>query len=344
MMAMVVMVVLLEIGERVDVRLRREHARLLSEAARRIRRYSVRMTITSQGLENWPALKTTDWADARDTFHMFTQVIGKVRLTLAPPVNHWWHVPLYVSARGLTTSAIPYGSDALDIEFDLVDHVIRFRRSDGRSTSFALEPMSVADFYARTMASLEGIGVDVRIHGSPNEVDPAIPFAEDTTHSSYDPAAVHAFWRQLVQAERVLSEFRSRFIGKTSPVHVFWGALDLAVTRFSGRVAPPHPGGAPNCPDSVMLEGYSHELSSAGFWPGGGDEGAFYSYAYPAPEGFADAAVPAGSYFSAELGEFVLPWETVRAADDPDRLVLDFLEATYLAAAGLADWPEGLTA
>jgi len=302
------------------------------------------MTTTSQTLENWPALKTTDWADARATFHMFTQVVGKVRLMLAPHVNHWWHVPLYVSARGLSTSAIPYGHDALDIEFDLVDHVIRFRRSDGRGTAFALEPMTVAAFYARTMASLDEIGVRVRIHATPNEVDPAIPFALDTTHASYDPTAVHAFWRQLVQAERVLGEFRSRFIGKVSPVHLFWGALDLAVTRFSGRVAPPHPGGAPNCPDSVMVEGYSHELSSAGFWPGGGEEGAFYSYAYPAPEGFADAAVPAGSFYSAELGEFLLPWETVRAAADPERLVLDFLEATYLAAAGPAAWPEGLTA
>ena len=302
------------------------------------------MTTTSQTLENWPALKTTDWADARATFHMFTQVVGKVRLMLAPHVNHWWHVPLYVSARGLSTSAIPYGHDALDIEFDLVDHVIRFRRSDGRGTAFALEPMTVAAFYARTMASLDEIGVRVRIHATPNEVDPAIPFALDTTHASYDPTAVHAFWRQLVQAERVLGEFRSRFIGKVSPVHLFWGALDLAVTRFSGRVAPPHPGGAPNCPDSVMVEGYSHELSSAGFWPGGGEEGAFYSYAYPAPEGFADAAVPAGSFYSAELGEFLLPWETVRAAADPERLVLDFLEATYAAAATGGAWPEGLTA
>jgi len=301
------------------------------------------MTVTPQATENWPALKTTDWADARATFHMFTQVVGKVRLMLAPHVNHWWHVPLYVSARGLSTSVFPYGDDAVDVEFDLIDHVIHFRRSDGQSTSFPLEPMTVADFYARTMASLAHIGVEVRIHATPNEVDPAIPFALDTTHASYDPAAVHTFWRQLVQAERVLTEFRSRFIGKVSPVHVFWGALDLAVTRFSGRVAPPHPGGAPNCPDSVMVEGYSHELSSAGFWPGGGEEGAFYSYAYPAPDGYKDAVVPAGAFFSEELGEFLLPWETVRAAENPEQLVLEFLQATYVAAAELAEWPEGLT-
>jgi len=301
------------------------------------------MTVTTEGIETWPALKTADWADARDTFHMFTQVVGKVRLMLAPHVNHWWHVPLYVSARGLSTSVFPYRTDAVDVEFDLIDHVIHFRRSDGQSTSFPLAPMTVADFYARTMASLRSIGVEVSIHATPNEVDPAIPFALDTTHASYDPLAVHTFWLQLVQAERVLTEFRSRFIGKVSPVHVFWGALDLAVTRFSGRVAPPHPGGAPNCPDSVMVEGYSHELSSAGFWPGGGDEGAFYSYAYPTPDGYTDAAVPEGAFYSEELGEFLLPWETVRAAEDPDRLVLEFLEATYVAAATLAEWPEGLT-
>lgn len=291
--------------------------------------------------ENWPALRTDEWADTRDTFHMFTQVVGKVRMTLAPHVNHWWHVPLYVSARGLTTSAFPYEGDAVDIEFDLVGHALHLRRSDGRAVAFDLEAMTVAEFYARTMSSLAAIGVEVAIHAVPNEVDPAIPFVDDTTHASYDRDAVNAFWRQLVQAERVLAEFRGGFVGKVSPVHFFWGAADLAVTRFSGRVAPPHPGGAPNCPDSVMVEGYSHELSSAGFWPGGGAEGAFYSYAYPAPEGYAAAEVPSPAYFDAALGEFLLPWEAVRAADDPGRLVLDFLEATYAAAA--MAWPEGLT-
>jgi hypothetical protein len=295
-------------------------------------------------VETWPALRVDDWADTRATFHMFTQVVGKVRLTLAPHVNHWWHVPLYVTARGLTTSAFPYEGDAVDIEFDLRDHELRVRRSDGRAVGFPLEPMTVAEFYARTMAALAEVGVEVEIHAVPNEVDPAIPFAEDTTHASYDRAAVEAFWRQLVLSERVLAEFRGRFLGKASPVHLFWGALDIAVTRFSGRVAPPHPGGAPNCPDSVMVEGYSHELSSAGFWPGGGEEGAFYSYAYPAPEGYGSAPVPEPAYFSEELGEFLLPWEAVRAADDPERLVLDFLEATYAAAATGGAWPEGLTA
>jgi len=298
------------------------------------------MTIQSSGTTSWPALRVDEWTQTRDTFHLWTQVVGKVRLQLAPTLNHWWHVPLYVSARGLTTSAMPYGDDAVDIEFDFLEHRLVLRRSDGRSATFALAPMSVAAFYARVLAALGDIGVSVRIHASPNEVDPAIPFAEDETHASYDPAAVEAFWRQLIVADRLLTEFRSRFTGKVSPVHFFWGALDLAVTRFSGRPAPRHPGGAPNCPDSVMIEGYSHELSSAGFWPGGGAEGAFYSYAYPAPEGYADAPVPEPAYFDTQLGEFVLPWDAVRTAEHPERLVLDFLQATFDAAAGLAHWPD----
>ena len=290
----------------------------------------------------WPSLVVDEWTATRETFHMFTQIVGKIRLRCEPMVNHWWQVPLYVSARGLTTGAMPYDGDAFDMEFDLVDHTLRIRRSDGRSSEVALEPMPVAQFYAATMAALAGLGIDIAIAARPNEVDPSIPFADDFAHASYDADAVHRFWLQLVQAQRVLARFRAGFGGKVSPVHFFWGALDLAVTRFSGRTAPEHPGGVPNCPDHVMVEGYSHEISSAGFWPGGGAEGAFYSYAYPAPEGFADAPVPDGAHFDHALGEFLLPYEAVRTAADPDRLVLDFLEATYAAAARLGRWDASL--
>jgi len=290
----------------------------------------------------WPSLVVDEWTATRETFHMFTQIVGKIRLRCEPMVNHWWQVPLYVSARGLTTGAMPYDGDAFDMEFDLVDHTLRIRRSDGRSSEVALEPMPVAQFYAATVAALAGLGIDIAIAARPNEVDPSIPFADDFAHASYDADAVHRFWLQLVQAQRVLARFRAGFGGKISPVHFFWGALDLAVTRFSGRTAPEHPGGVPNCPDHVMVEGYSHEISSAGFWPGGGAEGAFYSYAYPAPEGFADAPVPDGAHFDHALGEFLLPYEAVRTAADPDRLVLDFLEATYAAAARLGRWDASL--
>ena len=292
---------------------------------------------------SWPSLAVADWTDSRDTFHMFTQIVGKIRLKCEPMVNHWWQVPLYVSARGLTTGSMPYDGDAFDMEFDLVDHVLRIRRSDGRSAEVTLRAMPVAEFYAATKAALAEVGIDVPIVARPNEVDPAIPFADDFGHASYDPAAVHAFWLQLVQAQRVLTDFRAGFGGKVSPVHFFWGAIDLAVTRFSGRPAPQHPGGVPNCPDHVMIEGYSHEISSAGFWPGGGAEGAFYSYAYPAPEGFSDAPVPAPAYFDHALGEFILPYEAVRTAADPDALVRDFLAATYEAAASLGRWDRSLT-
>ena len=286
----------------------------------------------------WPSLAVADWTATRETFHMFTQVVGKIRLVCEPMVNHWWQVPLYVSARGLTTGSMPYEGDVFDLEFDLVEHTLRMRRSDGRSSEVALEAVAVSQFYAATMAALAGIGIEVAIVARPNEVDPAIPFADDFTHASYDADAVHRFWLQLVQAQRVLSVFRAGFGGKVSPVHFFWGALDLAVTRFSGRVAPEHPGGVPNCPDHVMVEGYSHEISSAGFWPGGGAEGAFYSYAYPAPDGFADAPVPEPAYYDHALGEFLLPYEAVRTAADPDAVVLEFLEATYRAAADLGHW------
>jgi hypothetical protein len=287
----------------------------------------------------WPALSVESWQPTRDTIHLWTQVVGKIRMALTPPVNHWWHVTLYVSARGLTTGGMPTERGVLDIEFDFIDHLLVLRTSAGDRRSFSLIGQSVAQFYAQTFAVLRDLGVDVSIHAVPNEVQVAIPFAEDTTHDSYEPEQAQTWWRQLVIAQRTLQRFRSDFRGKTSPVHYFWGAMDLAVTRFSGRSAPAHPGGVPNCPDRVMLEGYSHEISSAGFWPGGGAEGAFYSYAYPAPAHFSAARVPDGAVFDEQLGEFLLPYENVREASDPDRLVSEFLNATYAAAADLARWP-----
>ncbi|GAA1780436.1 DUF5996 family protein [Actinomadura chokoriensis] len=287
----------------------------------------------------WPRLRIADWTATRETLHMWTQIVGKVRMAHAPLLNHWWQVTLYVSPRGLTTSAVPYRDGVFDIEFDFVEHVLRLRSSDGGSRTVRLEPKSVADFYAETMAALDELRIEAPIQASPNEVDPAIPFAEDHQNASYDPDAAHLFWRQLLQADRVLGEFRSHFIGKVSPVHFFWGAMDLACTRFSGRPAPAHPGGAPNCPDWVMVEGYSGELSSAGFWPGGGEEGAFYSYAYPEPPGFADHPVlPAEAVYSQEMGEFLLPYEAVATSKDPEGTLEDFLHSTYEAAAERAAW------
>ncbi|MFI0369424.1 DUF5996 family protein [Actinomadura sp. 1N219] len=292
-----------------------------------------------QGRGSWPQLRVDDWRETRDTLHMWTQIVGKVRLVNSPLVNHWWQVTLYVSPRGLTTSAIPYQGGAFDIEFDFVEHRLQVRASDGGTGGFALEPMPVAEFYDRTMRALAQLGIETAIQGRPNEVDPSIPFAEDDRHASYDAAAAHLFWRQLLQAARVMGEFRSRFAGKVSPVHFFWGAMDLACTRFSGRDAPRHPGGAPNCGDWVMEEGYSQELSSCGFWPGGGDEGAFYAYAYPEPDGFADRPVgPSGAFYSRENGQFLLPYEEVRTAPSPDEALLEFLQGTYEAAADLGGW------
>ncbi|WP_433503626.1 DUF5996 family protein [Pseudonocardia halophobica] len=287
----------------------------------------------------WPVLRVADWTDTRDTVHMWTQIVGKIRMVHAPLVNHWWQVTLYVSPRGLTTSTIPYGSGAFEIEFDFVAHRLEVRSSDGGTGGLALRPMSVAEFYAETMAVLRRLGVEAPIRPVPNEVDPAVPFPDDHAHASYDGEAAGLFWRQLLQADRLISEFRSRFVGKVSPVHFFWGAMDLACTRFSGRPAPPHPGGAPNCGDWVMVEGYSHELSSCGFWPGGGEEGAFYAYAYPEPDGFSDYPVEAeGAAFSPEFQQFLLPYEAARTADDPDRVVRGFLQSTYEAAAELGKW------
>ncbi|MHA7208655.1 DUF5996 family protein [Arthrobacter sp. MDT1-65] len=291
----------------------------------------------------WPELRVADWQDTRATLHMWLQVVGKIRMAHAPLVNHWWQVPLYVTPRGLGTSPIPYRAGMFDIEFDVVHHRLVVRSSSGEDRSVPLAPQSVAEFHARTLDALAGLGIEAPIRPVPTEVDPAVPFAEDHHHASYDPGAVTAFWRQLVQAERVLTRFRAEFLGKVSPVHFFWGAMDLACTRFSGRTAPLHPGGAPNCADWVMQEGYSHELSSCGFWPGGGEEGAFYSYAYPEPEGYRDAPVDVdGAFYSDEFRQFLLPYEAARAAEDPDGALLAFLRATYAAAADLGCWDTGL--
>ncbi|MBD2891387.1 DUF5996 family protein [Actinomadura nitritigenes] len=288
--------------------------------------------------EEWPRLRVADWTGTRETLHMWAQIVGKIRMAHAPLVNHWWQVTLYVTPRGLTTSTIPFAAGAFDIEFDFVGHVLRIRSSSGEERRVALEPKPVADFYAETMDHLVGLGIETTIQARPNEVEPSIPFADDHQHASYDPDAARLFWRQLLQANRVLGEFRSHFVGKVSPVHFFWGAMDLACTRFSGRDAPRHPGGAPNCGDWVMVEGYSKELSSCGFWPGL-DEGAFYAYAYPEPDGFAERPVaPDAAFYSRENGQFLLPYEAVATADDPDRTLSAFLQSTYEAAADLGGW------
>ncbi|GAA0537457.1 hypothetical protein GCM10011581_44260 [Saccharopolyspora subtropica] len=287
----------------------------------------------------WPGLAVEEWADTRDTLHMWMQLVGKIRLAQAPMVNHWWQVPLYVTPRGLSTSAIPHGARLFDMEFDFLDHRLHLRSSNGDRRHVDLEPKSVAAFYGETMAALAELDLDVSIHARPVEVERAIPFADDTEHASYDPDSVHRFWRQLVAAHRVISRFRGRFIGKASPVHFFWGAMDLACTRFSGRTAPRHPGGAPNCGDWVMVEAYSHALSSCGFWPGGSSEGTFYSYAYPEPAGYAEHPVrPAEARYSTDLGEFVLPYAAVRTSGDPEGTLLEFLQTTYEAAAEAGGW------
>lgn len=296
---------------------------------------------TNHSTHAWPVLPAlADWQDTCDTLHMWAQIVGKVRLALGPWINHSWGSTLYVTPRGLTTSLMPYGSRGLAIDFDFVDHALLVSTSMGEQRRLPLEPMSVAQFYRQTMDTLGDLGVEVDLLARPVEVEVAIPFAEDTTHASYDADAVHRFWRALMQADRMFQAFRARFIGKASPVHFFWGAFDLAATRFSGRPAPKHPGGVPNCADWVMEEAYSHELASAGFWPGAGvGEAAFYAYAYPEPEGFRELPIqPAAAYYLEALGEYLLPYEAVRAAADPDATLLAFLQSTYEAAADLAEW------
>jgi hypothetical protein len=290
----------------------------------------------------WPALPYAEWRETCETLHRWSQIAGKTRLALEPLVNHWWEVPFYLSARGFTTSAMPYGSAGLvEIEFDFLDHQLVFRTSEGARQSMALTARSVADFYTEYRQILTTLGVGARIWPVPVELPDALPFLDDQIHASYDPAMAERFWRVLIRVDRVFKSFRARYVGKASPVHLFWGALDLAVSRFSGRPAPPHPGGVPNVGDWVMREGYSHEVSSAGFWPGSEamPEAVFYSYVYPTPAGFAEASVrPAAAYYHKEMGEFMLPYEAVRTAPDPEAVLLDFLQSTYEAAANTAGW------
>jgi hypothetical protein len=272
---------------------------------------------------------------------LWTQIVGKIRLAQTPWLNHSWHVVLYVSARGLTTSPIPYNNRAFQLDFDFLQHVLWISTDDGGHRKIDLVPRSVAEFYADLMHSLSSLGIDVRIDDMPNEIPEPIRFNEDRTHASYDSDYAQRFWRILSQVERVLFEFRTSFIGKCSPVHFFWGSFDLAVTRFSGRRAPLHPGGVPYLPDAVTREAYSHECSSVGFWPGGSavDYPAFYSYAYPEPPGFATTAVrPAQAYYNKTLSEFILPYDAVRTARDPDRALMDFVISTYEAAASKGKW------
>ncbi|HEY2134623.1 MAG TPA: DUF5996 family protein [Xanthobacteraceae bacterium] len=289
----------------------------------------------------WPELPYKDWAETCATLHLWTQVVGKVRLALTPWLNHSWHVALYVTARGLTTSPIPYGDRSFEMNFDFIDEILEIRTSDGASRQIMLKPQPVAEFYTLVMAALAELGIQVRITELPCEIAGAVPFTQDQKKRAYDAEYAGRFWRALVRVDRVLKQFRTGFLGKCSPVHFFWGSFDIAVTRFSGRRAPLHPGGAPGVSDAVMRDAYSHEVSSAGFWPGGGgiDYAAFYSYAYPEPNGYRTAAVePAGAFFSEAIGEFLLPYDVVRTAPDPDAALLAFLQSTYAAAADGAKW------
>ena len=292
----------------------------------------------------WPEIPYEPWQETSENLHQWLQIVGKYRLAHTPWVNHSWHATFYLSSRGLDTSVIHCGDKSIQILFDLIDHELRCSTSDGRVGTIDLEPMSVASFHERFRQTVDELGVGVDFDGSPNEVPNPIPFADNDAPGHYDPDAVHRFWLALLQVDRVFKQFRSGFIGKVSPAHLFWGSFDFAVTRFSGRTAPPHPGGVPALPDDVTREAYSHEVSSAGFWGGGGGLGypAFYSYAYPTPEGFSDAPVkPDAAYFSKDLGEFLLPYDAVRTAADPDQALLDFLQSTYEAAAKLGEWDRG---
>lgn len=292
--------------------------------------------------ERWPSLPVAEWDDTRETLHRWTQIIGKTRLSLTPLVNHWWNSTLYVSARGLRTGTMYSGELALEIELDLVDHTLAIRNSQRQTIRLPLVAQSVADFYRDYLESLRALGVDPKISAAPNEVEDATPFAKDAKHCSYDPEYANRFWRILSETDRVFTEFRARFVGKASPSQFFWGAMDLAVTRFSGRPAPRHPGGAPHCPDYVQTEGYSHELTSAGFWPGalGAVENpVYYAYAYPEPKGYsAEKVKPDSAFYHQDLSEFILPYETVRTSKSPDDALLDFLESTYEAGAKLLNW------
>ncbi|MCW3476650.1 DUF5996 family protein [Limobrevibacterium gyesilva] len=291
--------------------------------------------------EQWPELSYSAWRDTCATLHLWTQIVGKIRLALTPWVNHSWHSTLYVTVRGLGTSPIPYGDRSFSIDFDFIDHHLVISDSRGALRRIALRPRSVADFYAVVMAALQGIGIRVAIHKTPNEIPNAIPFDQDQKHRAYDADYAHRFWQVLLLSDRVMAQFRTGFLGKVSPVHFFWGSFDLAVTRFSGRRAPLHPGGVANLPDAVVREAYSHEVSSAGFWPGNDSapEAAYYSYAYPEPAGYRTARIePAAAAYNAALGEFILPYDAVRTAGDPRATLLAFLQTTYAAAADAGQW------
>jgi hypothetical protein len=291
--------------------------------------------------DQWPPLPFAEWKDTASTLHMWTQIVGKIRLTLSPWTNHSWHVTLYVTSRGLTTSPIPHGSSTFEVRFDFIDHQLRILKSDGAVRTIELKPQSVAEFYRTVMKTLSDLELPVTINATPNEIENPIPFDQDEEHRSYDREYANRFWRVLVQSDRVFKEFRSRFCGKCSPVHFFWGSFDLAVTRFSGRPAPPHPGGVPHLPDEITREAYSQEVSSLGFWPGNAamPTPIFYSYAYPEPPGFAQAIIqPDAAFYEAKLREFVLPYDVVRTAEKPDQVLLDFAQSAYDAASKLGNW------
>jgi hypothetical protein len=290
---------------------------------------------------SWPPLPYHAWKDTYETLHMWTQIVGKIRLARMPWLNHCWQVTLYPTATGLSTARMPYGEDSLQIDFDFVAHELAVRTSRGDRRTIALGPMSVADFYRAMMQALVSLGMPVRIYRRPSEVESRVPFDHDTAHRSYDAGAVHRCWRALTSSAEVFQRFRARYYGKASPVHFFWGAFDLAVTRFSGRIAPLHPGGIPNLPDRVTRDAYSHEVSSCGFWPGGATSPypLFYSYAYPEPNGYADASVqPSQAGYDTTLHEFILPYDAVRSAGDPEETLLAFLQSSYEAAADLGAW------
>ena len=303
------------------------------------------MTSQESESDRWPPIPFSEWQTTAAALHLYLQIVGKYRLARTPWVNHAWHATFYSTPRGLTTSLVPDGDGGIEVEFDFIGHKVHADCGSGATEAFSLEPMSVADFHAKFVAMIENLGGNATFHGKPNELEDDTPFIEDTAPRPYDADAVNRFHRALVTINRVFQEFRTGFRGKVSPVHLFWGSFDLAVTRFSGRRAPLHPGGIPNLPDDVTQEAYSHEVSSAGFWAGGGpvDDAAFYSYVYPGLDGFSDAQVqPEAAYWDKDFGEFILPYEAVRSADDPAATLMVFLESTYEAAASLGNWDRSL--
>jgi hypothetical protein len=291
--------------------------------------------------DDWPELLFSQWKDTCATLHLWTQIVGKFRLVQSPWINHSWHATFYVTTRGFTTSPIPYRSNPFEIHFDFIAHNVVIQCADGRTERLELRSRSVADFYGELIAKLKSLGIEITIHPIPNEMEVAIPFHEDHEHATYDAVSANRFWHAVLHADRVFKLFRSRFLGKCSPVHFFWGSFDLAVTRFSGRKAPEHPGNVPHLPDWVAKEAYSHEVSSCGFWPGSEQVpfAAFYAYAYPEPSGFKESKVlPAEASYHPVLREFLLPYDAVRTSTQPDKMLLDFMQSTYEAAADLANW------